>query len=162
MEVLGGPGTKPHDGGHGQGRVLVDDGELRVEETTLSKQRKNVSVYNTVETLNKHPSIFINYLRVLAGLKGIKFQIQAVPEEQKGQPKKKKKTKKNAQIEQILTAKDLAYKELEELSFKKRAGKTTTQENLQVDKWYWHHRAYEGDPAELRLWPKPLSRTCLD
>ena len=73
---------------------LVEDGELRVEESALSKQRKNISVYNTVETLNKHPSIFINYLRVLAGLKGIKFQIQAVPEEQKGQPKKKK-TKAN-------------------------------------------------------------------
>ena len=115
---------------------LVEDGELRVEESTLSKQRKNISVYNTVETLNKHPSIFINYLRVLAGLKGIKFQIQAVPEEQKGQPKKKK-TKKNAKIEQILTARDLTYEEFEELSLKKRAGKTTTQENLQVDKWYW-------------------------
>ena len=73
-------------------------------------------------------------MRVLAGLKGIKFQIQAVPEEQKG---KKKKTKKNAKIEQILTARDLTYEEFEELSFKKRAGKTTTQENLQVDKWYW-------------------------
>ena len=29
------------------------------------------------------------------------------------------------------------YEEFEELSLKKRAGKTTTQENLQVDKWYW-------------------------
>ena len=63
---------------------LVEDGELRLEETALSKQRKNISVYNTVETLNKHPSIFINHLRVLAVAKGIKFQIQAVPEEQKG------------------------------------------------------------------------------
>jgi hypothetical protein len=86
--------------------------------------------------LNKHPNIFINYLRVLAGLKGIKFQIQSVPEEQRGQPKKKK-TKKNAKIEQILTARDLTYEEFEELRLKKRAGKTTTQENLQVDKWYW-------------------------
>ena len=102
--------------------LLVEDGELREEESTLSKQRKNISVYNTVETLNKHPSIFINYLRVLAGLKGIKFQIQAVPEEQKGQPKKSK-TKKNAKIEQILTAKDLTYEEFEELSLKKRAGR---------------------------------------
>ena len=115
---------------------IVEDGELRVEESTLSKQRKNISVYNTVETLNKHPSIFINYLRVLAGLRGIKFQIQAVPEEHKGQPKKRK-TKKNAKIEQILTATDLTYQEFEELSLKKRAGKTTAQENLQVDKWYW-------------------------
>ena len=116
---------------------LVEDGELRVVESTLSKQRKNISVYNTVETLSKHPSIFINYLGVLAGLKGIKFQIQAVPEEQKGQPKKKKKTKKNAKIEQMLTAKGFTCEEFEKLSFKKRVGKTTTQENWQVDKLYW-------------------------
>ncbi len=57
---------------------------------------ENISVYNTVE----HPSIIINYLRVLAAARGIKFQIQAVPEEQKGHPKKKKKkTKNNAKIE---------------------------------------------------------------
>ena len=29
---------------------LVEDGELRVEESTLSKQRKNISFYNTAET----------------------------------------------------------------------------------------------------------------
>ena len=100
---------------------LVEDGGLRVEGSTLSKQRKNISVYNTVETLNKHPGIFINYLRALAGLKGIKFQIQAVPEEQKGLPKTKK-TKKNAKIEQVLTARDLTYEEFEDLSLKKAGG----------------------------------------
>ncbi len=40
-----------------------------------------ISVYNTVETLNKHRSVFINYLQVLARAAGIKFQIQAPPEE---------------------------------------------------------------------------------
>ena len=77
-------------------------------------------------------------MRVLAGLKGIKFQIQAVPEEQTGQPKKKE-TKKHAKMEQMLTAKDLTYEEFEELSLKKRAGKTTTQYNLQVDARYWQY-----------------------
>ena len=117
---------------------LVEDGELRLKETALSKQRKNISVYNTTETLNKEPSIFINYLKVLAGTKGIKFQIQAVPEEQKGQPKKK--TKKNAKAEQIMSAKDLTHEEFEELSLKKKSGKTTTEENLQVDKWHYQRR----------------------
>ncbi len=55
--------------------------------------------------------------------------MQAAPEEQKGQPKKKR-TKKNAKIEQILTARDLTRGEYEELSLKKRAGKTATQESL--------------------------------
>ena len=125
---------------------LVEDGELRLEESTLSKQRKNISVYNTVETLNKHPSIFINYLRVLATAKGIKFQIQAVPEE-KGQAKKKK-TKKNVKIEQILTAKDLTLEEYEELSLKKKMGKTTTQENLQVEKRFWQNYFLTSDLKE--------------
>ncbi len=40
---------------------------------------------------------------VLAAGKGIKFQIQAATEEQKGQPKKK--GTKNAKVEQIPTAK---------------------------------------------------------
>ena len=115
---------------------IIEDGELVLEEKTISKQRKNISIYNTVERLNKHPSVFINYLRVLAEGKGIKFQIQAAPEEQKGQPKKKK-TKKQAKVEQIITAKDLTNEEYEELSLKKKMGKTTTEENLQCEKKYW-------------------------
>ena len=45
---------------------IIEDGELMLEESALSKQRKNISIYNTAERLNKHPSILINYLRVLA------------------------------------------------------------------------------------------------
>ena len=115
---------------------VIEDGELMVKETALSKQRKNISVYNEVERLNKHPSIFINYLKVMAEGKGIKFQIQQ-NSDQEGKAKKKKKTKKQAKIEQILTAKDLSNEEYEELSLKKKMGKTTTEENLQVEKRFW-------------------------
>ena len=55
-----------------------------MEESTLSKQRKNISVYKKVETLNKHPSIFINYLRVLAGLKGDQVPDPSGPRGAKG------------------------------------------------------------------------------
>ena len=55
---------------------VTEDGELMVKESTLSKQRKSISIYNEVERLNKHPSIFINYLKVLAEGRGIKFQTQ--------------------------------------------------------------------------------------
>jgi hypothetical protein len=58
---------------------VIEDGELMLEESALSKQRKNISIHNEVERLNKHPSLFINYLRVLAEGKGIKFQIQSPP-----------------------------------------------------------------------------------
>ena len=87
--------------------------------------------------MNKHPSIFINYLKVLAESKGIKFQIQKAPEDEGKQ--KKKKTKKQAKLEQILTAKDLTSEEYEELSLKKKMGKTTTEENLQVEKKFWQN-----------------------
>lgn len=125
---------------------VVEDGELKVQENALNKHRKSISIYNTVERLNKHPSIFINYLRVLAEGKGIKFQVQAVPEE-KG-AKQKKKGKKNAKVEQILTAKDLTEEEYEELSLKKKTGKTTTQENLQVEKRFWQKRFSTKDLKE--------------
>ena len=40
-------------------------------------------------------------------------------------------------MEQILTAKDLTNEEYEELSLKKKMGKTITEENLQCEKKYW-------------------------
>ena len=52
---------------------------------------------------------------------------------------KTNKTKKQAKLEQILTAKDLTSEEYEELSLKKNMGKTTTEENLQVEKKFWHN-----------------------
>ena len=126
---------------------IIEDGELMLEESALSKQRKSISIYNTVERLNKHPSVFINYLRVLAEGKGIKFQIQSPPEEQKGAPNKKK-TKKQAKVEEIMTAKDLTDDEYEELSLKKKMGKTTTKENLQCEKRYWQRELLTSDLKE--------------
>jgi hypothetical protein len=128
--------------------IVDDDGELKLKENALNKQRKTISVYNTVEEKNKHPSLFINYLKVLAASKGIKFEVQARPEEQEGAKQKKKKSKKNAKIEQILTAKDLDEDEFEELSLKKKAGKTTTAENYQVEKHYWQKRFSTKDVKE--------------
>ncbi len=71
--------------------LIIEDGELVLEEKTLSKQRKHISIYNTVERLNKRPSVFINYLRVLAQGKGIKFQTHSPPEEQKGYQRKRRR-----------------------------------------------------------------------
>ena len=42
-------------------------------------------------------------------------------------------------MEQILTAKDLTSEEYEELSLKEKMGKTTTEENLQVEKKFWQN-----------------------
>ena len=58
---------------------LIEDGVMRVAENEANAKRKSISVFNTVERLNKHPSLFINYLRVLASAKGMTFTIQHPP-----------------------------------------------------------------------------------
>jgi ribosome-associated protein len=40
---------------------------------------QNIAVFNTVECLNKHPSVCINYLRALASAKGMAFTIKHPP-----------------------------------------------------------------------------------
>ena len=62
---------------------LIEDGVMRVAENEANSKRKSISVFNTVERLNKHPSVFINYLRVLANAKGMTFNIQHPPHPQK-------------------------------------------------------------------------------
>ncbi|MFM7980809.1 MAG: hypothetical protein ACKPKO_15965, partial [Candidatus Fonsibacter sp.] len=58
---------------------LFEDGVMRVAENDANAKRKSISVFNTVERLNKHPSVFINYLSVLANAKGMTFNIQHPP-----------------------------------------------------------------------------------
>ncbi|MFM7986797.1 MAG: hypothetical protein ACKPKO_46535, partial [Candidatus Fonsibacter sp.] len=55
---------------------LIEDGVMRVAENGAESKRNSISVFNTVERLNNHPSVFINYLRVLANAKGMTFNIQ--------------------------------------------------------------------------------------
>jgi len=116
---------------------VLEDGEIQFKESALSKHRKSISIYNTVERLNKHPSLFINYLKVLAEAKGIKFEVQAKPEGKEGQ---KKKTKMTAKVDRILDARDLEPEEYDELRRKKKLGKTTTKENAEVEKCFWQQR----------------------
>ena len=88
-----------------------------MQENALNKHRKSISIYNTVERLNKLPKLFINYLRRLAEAKGIKFEVQAKTEEK---TTTKRKTKTNAKVEQILKARDLAPEEYERLRLRKK------------------------------------------
>ena len=49
--------------------------------TVGDTMRKNISVFNEVERLNKHPSLFVNYLKQLARSKGISVNIDEAPHE---------------------------------------------------------------------------------
>ena len=96
---------------------VVHGHELMVGESEQNKRRKTISVWNTAETLNKHSSIYINYLRMLLAAKGITFQTTANEDQDEEAPKKAKK--KNYKMSAILEAKDLTADEYEEIAKRK-------------------------------------------
>ena len=100
----------------------------------VDTRRKNISVFNTVEQLNKHPSLFINYLRVLATEKGMGFTIQQEKEEEKDTWRG---PKVNHRMTAILAAKDIPTDAYKAMETRKKMGKTTTEENFQMSKGFW-------------------------
>ena len=122
---------------------------MRVAENEANAKRKSISVFNAVERLNKHPSVFINYIRVLANAKGMTCNIQHPPapepteeetatDDQPATPQKKK-TKVESRTISIVGATDLSQEEYDDISQRKKMGKTTTGEHLQADKHYWQN-----------------------
>ena len=110
--------------------------EVNGDEITMTERdtkRKTISLYNTVEKLNKHPTVFINYLRVLAQGKGYGFEIDAIAEDGTGE----KLDKATSKIVNTMEAKEIDDNEYEQLRRKRRAGKTTSEENFAVEKHYW-------------------------
>ena len=123
---------------------------MRVAENEANAKRKSISVFNTVERLNKHPSVFINYLRVLASAKGMTFTIQYPPppppknlrrriKQRRQQRRRGRRRRWSARSATSWSAKDLSHEEYEEISKRKKMGKTTTEENLQAEKHYWQN-----------------------
>ncbi|MFM7983125.1 MAG: hypothetical protein ACKPKO_27775, partial [Candidatus Fonsibacter sp.] len=93
------------------------------------------------------PSVLINYLRLLANVKGMTFVLQhplapaeedLAAEDQVAAPQKNN-TKVASRACSIVGTKDLAQDEYDEISQRKKMGKTTTDENLQADKRYWQN-----------------------
>ncbi|MFM7990581.1 MAG: hypothetical protein ACKPKO_65800, partial [Candidatus Fonsibacter sp.] len=126
-------------------------------ENNANFKRKSTSVFNTVERLNKHPSVFINYLRVLANAKGMTFTIQYPPAPAEEPPAEdqaapqRNKTTVESRASSIVGAKDLAQEEYYEISQRKKMGKTMTDENLQADKHYWQNFVLTNEIDEAVL-----------
>jgi hypothetical protein len=113
---------------------IVREGYLEID-NERHVRRKTVSIYNTVERLNKHPSLFMNYLKKLCVAKGMDWEVQEKPADANA---KQKKTKtKNYKVAAIMEAADLTHEQFEELSELKKAGKTTTEQNYQIDKHFY-------------------------
>ena len=110
--------------------MTLDGNDITVR-TKEDLKRKQISIFNTVERLNKNPVIYLNYLRVLAVEKGYNF----VVDEEK--PVRRKQEKINYRIEAILAAEEIDDMEYDRLKALRAAGKTTSEENHAVEKKYW-------------------------
>jgi hypothetical protein len=117
-------------------RMLVSGDHMRLAET-VDTRRKNISVFNHVERLNKHPCLFINYLRVLAKGKGMGFTI-----DDEGKPNE---PRKNYRLEAIMQAKDLTKEEYKEIGMRKKRGETTVEENVQSERYFWKRYLAQDD-----------------
>ena len=98
---------------------------LELSDIDRNARRKTISIHNSVEKLDKHQSLLINKLRVLAAEKGMTFEIVGKSEDNEGETRQKKKTTpKNYTVSCILEAPDIADSGgYEELSSKKKEGK---------------------------------------
>jgi len=110
--------------------LIVEDGIRTFGESEKSKRRKTMSVFNTTEKLNKHPSVYLNYLRVLVEGKGMKWQ--AADEEAPPKP-----PQTNYKLTAIMNALDIDNDVFEDIGLRKKMGKTTTDENFQWEKMFW-------------------------
>ena len=104
-------------------RMRVNGDHIRLAET-VDARRKDLSIFNHVERLNKHPYLFINSLRVLAKGKGMGFTID--DEWKPNEPRQ------NYRLEAIMNAEDITKDEYDMLVLRKQRGETTVEENAQV------------------------------
>jgi hypothetical protein len=114
--------------------LVINGDYLQCSENNRNARRKTVSIYNEVEKLNKNPSVFINFLRVLASGKGMGFNIIGNPED-----KPKVSRAGSYKVSCTLEAEDIDAERYEELSLLRKAGKTTTEENYMIDKHFYQN-----------------------
>ena len=87
-------------------RFVIAESHRRLAES-VDTRRKNISVFNHVERLNKHPSLFINYLRQVAANKGISFNIDEGLLDKDATKAKDPRT--NYRLQSIIQAQDITY-----------------------------------------------------
>jgi hypothetical protein len=109
----------------------------------VDTQRKNISVFNHVERLNKDPRLFLNYLRLLASNKGWGFTVDEEVPEGAG-----KAERTNYRLQAIMQAKDITSDEYDELCGRKKVGKTTTEENFQCERFFWQRFLAQKELSE--------------
>ena len=117
-------------------RAFHVEGSKLIIGATHDERRKIISVFNTVERLNKHPSLYLNLLKLLVESKGMLFTIDAEPLG-KGEFMSSRDRETDYKMQSVLNAEDLTNEEYEELSKLKKQGKTTTEDNARCERYYY-------------------------
>ena len=113
-----------------------EDGKLTMSEG-VDERRKIISVFNTVERLNKHPTVYLNYLKLLVESKGMLFTVdkESLPED--SAYNSSRDSEKDYKMESILNAQNITDIEYEQIDKRKKKGQTTTEENNQCQRHYY-------------------------
>jgi hypothetical protein len=129
-------------------RRLRTDGNVMTFAEDVGAKRKTVSIYNATEKLNKHPTIFLDYLRVLAQEKGYGWTVDELQPGQRPTREPAAFTKVNC----IVGAGELTVDDYERLSELRKRGKTTSEENYALEKFFWKRFLVveELDPKALK------------
>ena len=103
----------------------------------VNERRKIISVFSTVERLNKHRTAYLNYLKLLVESKGMLLTVDkgSLPEDSAYNSSRDRE--KDSKMESILHAQnitDIEYKQIDKLKSK---GQATTEENNHCQRHYY-------------------------
>jgi hypothetical protein len=112
---------------HTSPEFFADGDYLMLSDNDRNKRRKNISIYNRVEKLNKSPSIYINYRKMLVQGKGMDSEIE---EGEEGAPSVSKP--KNYRVAAIMEAPDIDHDRVRGPSAKKSMGRRRSRRTYQV------------------------------
>ncbi len=123
----------------------VSNGMLRFSDK-FDTRRKNISALNHVERLRRHPSLFLNYHKLLATNKGMNF---AIDESKPEGGSESKEPRTNYKLQSTKQTEDLTMEPHEEPTARKKMGKTTTEDNFKVDRFFWQSCLSRRNPMRI-------------
>ena len=102
----------------------------------VDERRKIISVFNTVERLNKHPAVYLNYLKLPVESKGMLVTVDkgSLPEDTAISSSEDRE--QDYKMESIMNAQNITDIEYEKID-KRQKGETTTKENNQCQRHYF-------------------------
>ena len=94
------------------------------------------SIFNTADKLNKHPSLYLIFFKLVALNIGMNYMVDEEPLAT-GSFTYNKDRETNCILQPSRTAPNITDDEYSELSKRKKRGETTKEENATCDTYYW-------------------------